>query len=84
MVPGGGRLAVLLFSPVFVFVLLIALLMEVGSYVPVADLSPISGQPQNSTVQVGELARFECQVEGTPPPSITWEKHKQPLPQDSR
>lgn len=43
------------------------------------DLNHFSGQPQNSTVTVGETAHFRCHINGVPRPTIEWQKNEAPL-----
>ena len=47
-------------------------------------LEQFSKEPEDIRVTVGELARFECFIQGTPDPEITWEKHRQPLQENER
>ncbi|XP_060715450.1 immunoglobulin superfamily DCC subclass member 4 isoform X3 [Tachysurus vachellii] len=46
----------------------------------IARLSPFLRHPEPQVVPVGGTARFECQIDGVPAPSITWEKNHTPLP----
>lgn len=50
----------------------------------VAALSRFAVLPQSLTVVQGDLAEFQCSTGGVPPPTITWQKDRQPLPQDNR
>ncbi|XP_072321007.1 immunoglobulin superfamily DCC subclass member 4 [Eucyclogobius newberryi] len=49
-----------------------------------ANLSHFHQEPTPQTVPVGGVARFECLIEGTPIPLISWEKNRGPLPHDPR
>ncbi|TTK32052.1 Immunoglobulin superfamily DCC subclass member 4 [Bagarius yarrelli] len=45
-----------------------------------ARLSSFLRDPEPQVVAAGGTARFECQIEGVPAPSITWEKNHTSLP----
>ncbi|XP_028812733.1 immunoglobulin superfamily DCC subclass member 4 isoform X2 [Denticeps clupeoides] len=49
-----------------------------------ASLSRFLQDPEPQVVESGAAARFECQVEGVPMPSITWEKDQEPLVPQAR
>ena len=48
------------------------------------ELSSFSGQPQDVTATQGGTVSFQCSIEGTPKPRVTWERNQQPLPQSDR
>ncbi|XP_031442790.1 immunoglobulin superfamily DCC subclass member 4 isoform X2 [Clupea harengus] len=49
-----------------------------------ASLSRMLRDPEAQVVPAGGAARFECQVEGLPTPTITWEKDQVPLEPSAR
>ncbi|XP_060611593.2 immunoglobulin superfamily DCC subclass member 4 [Anolis sagrei] len=42
----------------------------------VASLPPFFHHPESQTVEENGMARFECRIEGLPPPAISWEKDR--------
>ncbi|XP_069103060.1 protogenin B-like [Argopecten irradians] len=52
------------------------------------EISGISGkfsrQPEDETVEVGAVARFQCNIRASPPPLYTWLKDDQHLNNDNR
>ncbi|XP_029702398.1 immunoglobulin superfamily DCC subclass member 4 isoform X2 [Takifugu rubripes] len=49
----------------------------------VASLSRFHHEPSPQTVLIGGAARFECQIEGVPTPTITWEKDRMAVPEET-
>ncbi|KAL4642042.1 immunoglobulin superfamily DCC subclass member 4-like [Arapaima gigas] len=49
-----------------------------------ASLSRFLLHPEPQVIPLGGAARFECQVDGLPTPSITWEKDQTPVPTQPR
>ncbi|XP_074862789.1 immunoglobulin superfamily DCC subclass member 4 isoform X3 [Carettochelys insculpta] len=49
-----------------------------------SSLSRFFQQPESQTVEENGMARFECRIEGLPPPVITWEKDHVAVPADTR
>ncbi|XP_059837137.1 immunoglobulin superfamily DCC subclass member 3 [Hypanus sabinus] len=47
--------------------------------VQVATLSRFLTHPQSMSVQLGGVARFQCQINGVPKATITWELNRVPL-----
>ncbi|XP_078237019.1 immunoglobulin superfamily DCC subclass member 4 isoform X2 [Pogona vitticeps] len=52
--------------------------------VRVTSLSQFLQHPKSQTVEENGMARFECQIEGLPPPTISWEKDGVALPSEPR
>ncbi|XP_015198796.2 immunoglobulin superfamily DCC subclass member 4 isoform X1 [Lepisosteus oculatus] len=52
--------------------------------VQLSGLSRFLQHPEPQLVPVGGAVRFECHVDGLPPPLITWEKDQGPLPSHPR
>ena len=42
--------------------------------------SGISVVASSTSVNQGELVRFQCQVQGSPTPDVSWEINREPLP----
>ncbi|GLG97729.1 Tyrosine-protein phosphatase Lar [Gryllus bimaculatus] len=40
--------------------------------------------PTNTTAKAGDVVRFTCQIDSVPKAVITWERNREPLPQNSR
>lgn len=49
-----------------------------------SGLSRFHHEPSPQTVPIGGAARFECQIEGVPTPTITWEKDGLVVPKETR
>lgn len=47
-------------------------------------LSKFHREPLPQTIPIGGAARFECQIEGVPTPTITWEKDRVAVPEEAR
>lgn len=47
-------------------------------------LSGFHHEPSPQTVPIGGAARFECQIEGVPTPTITWERDRVAVPEETR
>lgn len=43
-----------------------------------------SVEPKDQDVNLGGVARFECRIEGIPPPIYVWKKDYSYLPGESR
>ncbi|XP_053574515.1 immunoglobulin superfamily DCC subclass member 4 isoform X2 [Bombina bombina] len=52
--------------------------------VRLANLPPFYQQPDSQSVVQNSLAVFECGISGSPPPEITWQKDREPLPTNPR
>ncbi|KAL1007177.1 hypothetical protein UPYG_G00083050 [Umbra pygmaea] len=52
--------------------------------VHLATLSRFHKDPEAHVVPVGGAARFECRIEGVPPPRVTWEKDQNTIPSQPR
>ncbi|KAH0620089.1 hypothetical protein JD844_014677 [Phrynosoma platyrhinos] len=50
----------------------------------VTSLPPFFRHPESQTVEENGMARFECRVEGLPPPLISWEKDGVAVPSEGR
>ncbi|XP_042330425.1 immunoglobulin superfamily DCC subclass member 4 isoform X1 [Sceloporus undulatus] len=50
----------------------------------VTSLPPFFQHPESQTVEEKGMARFECRIEGLPPPVISWEKDSVALPPEDR
>ncbi|XP_053128876.1 immunoglobulin superfamily DCC subclass member 4 isoform X2 [Hemicordylus capensis] len=50
----------------------------------VSTLSQFFQHPESQTVGENGVARFECRIEGLPPPVITWEKDHMAVPSEPR
>lgn len=49
-----------------------------------SGLSKFQQEPSPQTVDIGGAARFECRIEGVPTPTITWEKDRVAVPEETR
>ncbi|XP_051901665.1 immunoglobulin superfamily DCC subclass member 3-like [Pristis pectinata] len=58
------------------------LLLSRRARVQVATLSRFLTHPQSMRVQLGGVARFQCQINGVPRATITWELNRVPLNMD--
>ncbi|XP_012410480.1 immunoglobulin superfamily DCC subclass member 4 [Trichechus manatus latirostris] len=55
-----------------------------AAVVKLATLAGFSLHPESQTVEENGTARFECHIEGSPAPVITWEKDQVTVPKEPR